>query len=150
MTKSSPGSFLVSVIDIVKHLPLVLVLAVLCAWALDTPSRFPDSFAHPQSTIVSYWHSMLEHRHRSALECFAYGSFADVDQMLPLPELVELRCRDFRLADRGRGTVDVTYTVEYRVAMGDSLAWFETGDRMNFTNRGWKIDRPLFVAEDRH
>jgi hypothetical protein len=62
---------------------------------------------------------------------------------------LELRVRDFRVADRGRGQVDVAYKVEYRVAMGDSLEHFETGDRLSLTHTGWKIDRPILVAYDR-
>ena len=133
-----------------KYLRLASVLAVLCVLGFDTPPRVPYAYARPQDTIDSYWHSMLEHRHRSALDCFTDASYADVERMLPLPEMVELRCRDYQVADRGRGAVDVLYTVEYRVGMGDSLARFATGDRLHFTNRGWKIHQPLFITEDRH
>jgi len=89
---------------------------------------------------------MLEHRHRDALECFAGADPEECSDMLPLPDLVELRCRDFRIADRGRGVVDVLYTVEYRVSMGDSLNRFPSGDRLRLTRGGWKIQQPVFVA----
>jgi hypothetical protein len=88
---------------------------------------------------------MLEHRHRDALECFVDAS-ADATGMLGLPDLVELRPRDFTVADRGSGIVDVTYSVEYRPSMGDSLQRFPTGDRLELTGGGWKIARPLLVA----
>jgi hypothetical protein len=116
---------------------------------LDSPRTLPEHFALPQSTIARYWHSMLEHRHLSALQCFLHATGEGVERMLPLPDLVELRVRDFRVADRGRGQVDVAYKVEYRVAMGDSLEHFETGDRLSLTHTGWKIDRPILVAYDR-
>jgi hypothetical protein len=131
----------------VRPLLLLPLLTAFCSSLQDGPGRLPPAFAYPQSTVVSYWHSMLEHRHLSALECFADASLAEVERMLPLPELVELRCRDFRIQDRGRGQVDVSYTVEYRVAMGEPLAWFETGDRLNLTHGGWKIDRPLMLVQ---
>ena len=133
-----------------KYLQLLTVLAAICVLGFDTPTRVPNAYARPENTIDSYWHSMLEHHHRSALDCFTDASYADVERMVPLPQLVELRCRDYQVADRGRGQVDVLYTVEYRVGMCDSLASFATGDRLQFTNRGWKIHQPLFIAEDRH
>ncbi len=113
----------------------------------DSPRNIPVAYARPQVTISSYWHAMLERRHLSALQCFAEYSPADVDEMLPLPELVELRCCDFRVRDRGRGQVDVTYTVEYRVAMGSPLSRFASGDRLCLTRSGWKIQRPLSARE---
>ncbi len=66
--------------------------------------------------------------------------------MLALPELVELRCVDFRVVNRQNGRADVHYTVEYRVSLTDSLGRFETGDHVHLTNRGWKIERPLQLA----
>ena len=132
-----------------RPLLLLPLLTALCGALQDGPGRLPESYAYPQSTIASYWHSMLEHRHLSALQCFTDASPQEVEQMLPLPDLVELRCRDFRIEDRGRGQVDVIYRVEYRVAMGEPLAGFETGDRLCLTNGGWKIDRPLFLLQAR-
>ena len=128
-----------------RLLPLPLI-AVLLGVVPDSPRRLPEAYALPQSTIALYWHSMLEHRHRAALDCFADADPTDTAEMLPLPDLVELRCRDFRIADRGRGIVDVLYTVEYRVSMGDSLHWFPSGDRLRLTHGGWKIQQPVFVA----
>lgn len=122
---------------------LTLLLASCCALQ-DSPPAVPQAFARPQLTIATYWHSMLEHRLMSALECFAEAG--SVEHMLRLPDLVELRCRDFRVADRGRGVVDVTYVVEYRVSMGDSLHEFPSGDRLCLTHAGWKIQGPLFTA----
>ena len=87
---------------------LPLLLALLGAMR-DSPRDLPEAFARPQTTIANYWHSMIEHRHSSALECFAESSNEDADQMLTLPDLVELRCRDFTVAQRGRGLVDVTW-----------------------------------------
>ena len=124
---------------------LTLLLAS-CGSLQDSPPGLPQAFARPQITVANYWHSMLEHRLLSALECFAESGHENVDSMLRLPDLVELRCRDFRVADRGRGVVDVTYVVEYRVSMGDSLREFASGDRLCLTRSGWKIQGPLFAA----
>ena len=89
---------------------------------------------------------MIERRPFAALECFAAAKPTDVTQMMALPDLVELRCVDFEIADRGRGSVDVAYTVQYRTHMGDSLAAFRTGDRLILTHQGWKISMPLLMA----
>jgi hypothetical protein len=128
---------------------MLLPLAIGLLWtsSLDSPGEVPYGyFYRPQDTIATYWHSMIERRHLQALDCFADTSPKDVHQMLGLPDLVELRCRDFEVADRGRGIVDVAYTVEYRVSMGDALAQFRTGDRLIFTPRGWRISAPLLMA----
>ena len=89
---------------------------------------------------------MLEHQHASALECFADSDRSDLGNMLGLPDLVELRCRDFHLSFLGQGMADARYTIEYRVAMGDSLAHFAAGDRLQLTSSGWKIARPILFA----
>jgi len=123
---------------------LPLLLALLGAMR-DSPRDLPEAFARPQTTVANYWHSMIEHRPSSALECFVESSNEDAEQMLTLPDLVELRCRDFTVAQRGRGLVDVTYLVEYRVGMGDSLRRFPSGDRLCLTQDGWKIQHPLYV-----
>jgi hypothetical protein len=121
---------------------LVLLLGV----TPDSSKELPEAFARPEFTIARYWHSMLEHRHVAALECFADFHPRESSEMLRLPDLVELRCRDFRLTDRGRGVVDVLYTVEYRVSMTDSLNRFPSGDRLRLTRGGWKIQQPVFLA----
>ena len=90
---------------------------------------------------------MIEGRHFSALECFAASQPTEVKQMMALPDLVELRCIDFEIADRGRGSVDVSYTIQYRTQMGESLAAFRTGDRLILTHQGWKISTPLLMAK---
>jgi hypothetical protein len=124
-------------------------LAALLALALGpvVDGRVPatDCYLSPQSTLMSYWHRMLEHRHSEALECFVGGT-KDAAGMLSLPSFVELRCRDFDLQWRRGSTVDVSYKVEYRVAMGDSLQRFPTGDRLVLTAQGWKISHPLLFA----
>lgn len=125
------------------HLLLLLLLLASCTPLRDSPRQVPAAFVRPQSTVANYWHSMLEHRLLSALECFVDSERDDTECMLRLPDLVELRCRDFRVSDRGRGLVDVTYTVEYRVGMGDSLNRFPSGDRLCLTRDGWKIKNPL-------
>ena len=95
--------------------PLLLpVLLALLGSLWDSAPEPPEAYARPQTTIANYWHCMLERRHLSALECFVHYTPADANAMLSLPDMVELRCRDFKVADRGRGIVDVTYTVEYR------------------------------------
>ena len=123
-----------------------LALGLLWTCCLDAPAAVPATFLHPQDTIASYWHSMIEGRGFSALECFAASRPSDVQQMMALPELVELRCVDFEIADRGRGSVDVVYTVQYRTRMGEALAGFRTGDRLILTQQGWKIAMPLLMA----
>jgi hypothetical protein len=131
--------------------PLLLpMLLALLGSLRDSASEPPEAYARPQTTVANYWHCMLERRHLSALECFAHFTPADANEMVPLPDMVELRCRDFAVADRGRGIVDVTYTVEYRVGMGDSLRRFTSGDRLCLTRGGWKIERPLFAARAGH
>jgi hypothetical protein len=126
---------------------LPLALGLLCTVCLDSPDEVPfDYFYRPQDTISTYWHRMIERRHVQALECFAETSSSDVHQMLGLPDLVELRCRDFAVSNRGRGFVDVAYTVEYRVTMRDALSQFRTGDRLMLTPRGWRISAPLLIA----
>jgi hypothetical protein len=122
-----------------------LALGLLWTGCLDTPTEITQTFLRPQDTIASYWHSMIEGRHFAALECFADSRPSDVMQMMALPDLVELRCIDFRIADRGRGAVDVAYTVQYRTQMGEDLAAFRTGDRLILTQRGWKISTPLLM-----
>jgi len=130
----------------VNQFLILALLLVSCGSLQDSPRDVPLAFARPQTTVANYWHSMLEHRLLSALDCFVeYGS-EDMDHMLHLPDLVELRCRDFRVSDRGRGVVDVMYTVEYRVSMGDSLRTFPSGDRLCLTRSGWKIRGPIFAA----
>jgi hypothetical protein len=69
--------------------------------------------------------------------------------MLGLPSLVELRCRDFRLRWLPGGQVDASYDIEYRIAMGEPLQHFASGDRLHLTGTGWKIARPLLVASQR-
>lgn len=129
-----------------KKLRLTALVVLMCGPSFDSPRRLLAAYSRPQNTIASYWHRMLERRHVSALDCFLGSSPEDARNMIALPELVELRCRDFRVRDRGRGQVDVAYVVEYRVAMGDSLASFVTGDRLHLTQRGWKIAHPLLLA----
>ena len=124
---------------------LLTLLLASCSSLRDSPVDLPRAFARPQTTVATYWHSMLEHRVVSTLECFAASGPGDVENMLRLPDLVELRCRDFDVVDRGRGVVDVTYTVEYRVGMGDSLREFRSGDRLCLTRSGWKIQAPIIA-----
>ena len=131
-----------------KRYALVPLLGLLVGSALDSRIPVADCFATPQATISSYWHRMIERRHADALECFVDGT-RDVTGMLGLPDLVELRTRDFDVHWRGGGIVDVAYNVEYRVAMGDSLQKFPTGDQLELTGSGWKISRPLLVAARR-
>ncbi len=131
-----------------KRYVLVPLLALSLGAALDSRTRVAECFATPQATVSAYWHRMIEHRHADALECFVEG-MGDVSGMLPLPDLVELRPRNFVLHWRRGGTVDVGYDVEYRVAMGDSLQHYPTGDQLVLTGAGWKIARPLFVAAQR-
>jgi hypothetical protein len=132
-----------------NKLAFVPLAALLCCGALDAPHVLDDAFRTPEATIASYWHRMVERQHGAALECFLGGITPDPSGMLQLPDLVELRCRDFRLAWRGRGIVDVEYDVEYRVTLGDSLARFATGDRLRFVGTGWKIERPLLMVANR-
>jgi hypothetical protein len=133
-----------------RKLALAPLVALACCAALDAPRELDDAFRTPQSTVSSYWHRMVERRHESALDCFlGGGSAGDAASMLHLPDMVELRCRDFRLEWRGRGIVDVAYDVEYRVSFDDSLARFPTGDRLRFTRSGWKIERPLLLVAQR-
>jgi len=121
---------------------LVLVLGSLH----DSHEFLPDSFASPQATVVSYWQRMIERRHGEALDCFVDGNRSGNVNMFALPELVELRCRNFELEWQPGGTVDVNYQVEYRITLGDSLARFSTGDRLSLTGSGWRIAHPLMVA----
>jgi hypothetical protein len=127
---------------------ILFPLAFVLLWTvcLDRPTSGSLAYHRPQDTIASYWHRMIEGRHLQALDCFANASPEGVRQMISLPNMVELRCRDFSITDQGRGTVDVAYTVEYRVKMGNSLAQFRTGDRLILTQRGWKIAAPIVVA----
>ena len=130
-----------------KTRPLVPSLALLLsAFLLDAQTALPLCYATPQSTVSEYWLRMVEHRHLDALDCFVGAAPDHAAGMLRLPDLVELRCRDFRVAWRGAGVADVQYDVEFRVAMTDSLTRFPTADRLRFTAHGWKIDRPLLVA----
>lgn len=128
-----------------KRLSL-LGLVLLLGWARDTRPGLPESFATPEATVRSYWHSMLEGRHHEALDCFLHAAPSDASSILGLPDLVELRCRDFRAHHRGAGVVDLEYRIEYRVALRDSLASFSSGDRLRLTGRGWKIAQPLLFA----
>jgi hypothetical protein len=129
-----------------KKLLLAPFLALACCTARDARPSMPVSYASPEATVRSYWHRMIERRHVDAVQCFLDAGPSDAAGMLSLPDLVELRCRDFRLTWQGGGVVDVLYNVEYRVAMGDSLQSFPTGDRLNLTSGGWKIALPLFAA----
>ena len=133
-----------------RKLALVPLAALLFFTALDAPREVDEAFRRPESTIASYWLRMAERRHAAALECF-FGatSLEGAKTMLQLPELVELRCRDFRVSWRGRGIVDVHYDVEYRITLADSLAHFSTGDRLRLTGAGWKIEQPIFLVADR-
>ncbi len=116
---------------------------------LDGPLAPPRSYATPQATVSSYWLRMIERRHADALDCFLQQDHHDAGSVMALPDLVELRCRDFHLRYRDQGRVDLSYIVEYRIAMGDSLAHFTTGDCLHLTGRGWKIAHPLLVASER-
>ena len=129
-----------------RLLRIVPFLAFLCLPSMDAPARITAAFARPETTIASYWHNMIERQHLAAILCFLDGEPDGVRQMLGLPDLVELRCRDFNVTQRGRGIVDVKYRIEYRVSMGDSLANFETGDRLCLTNDGWRIVAPLLLS----
>lgn len=137
-----------------KKLPIATLLAlpflvVLCGPMLDGLHATPASYATPQSTVSAYWCRMIERRHSEALDCFLHEDHREAGNMLALPDLVELRCRDFRLHYREQGMVDVSYKIEYRIAMGDSLARFSTGDRLQLTGEGWKISRPLLALSER-
>lgn len=131
-----------------KRYVFVPLLTVLLGPASDHRMTVPTDFATPQSTVSSYWHRMIEHRHGDALECFVEGT-RDASGMLALPDLVELRARDFQVLWRRGGAVDLLYQVEYRIAMGDSLQRFSTGDRLELTGSGWKIAHPLLFASRR-
>jgi hypothetical protein len=130
-------------------LALAPLVAMLCFVALDAPRELDEAFRSPEATIASYWHRMIERRHGAALECFVGAPAPVTTGMLQLPELVELRCRDFRVSSHGRGVVDVAYDIEYRITLADSLARFATGDRLRFTRAGWKIERPLLDIASR-
>jgi hypothetical protein len=130
----------------VKRLLLAVLLAPLCFHVLDGRASLPADYATPQSTIAAYWHRMIERRHAEALECFLGSEPGDLGHMLALPDLVELRPRDFELEFGQDGTVDVHYRIEYRITLVDSLASFATGDRLSLTSTGWKIARPLLLA----
>lgn len=132
-----------------KKLALVPLLVLLLGPTLDERETMVDCFATPQATITSYWQRMIERRYREALDCFVDGHRGDLTGMLGLPSLVELRCRDFRLQWLHGGQVDVSYAIEYRIAMGDSLQRFPSGDRLHLTGQGWKIARPLLLASER-
>jgi hypothetical protein len=121
---------------------LVLVLGSLH----DSHELLPESFASPQATVTSYWQRMIERRHAEALDCFVDGNRVESFEMFTLPDLVELRCRNFALEWQPGGSVDVSYQVEYRITLSDSLARFSTGDRLDLTGSGWRISRPLLVA----
>lgn len=129
-----------------RTLLLLPVLVAVCGTLIDSPRGLPLAFAKPQNTIASYWHRMIERRHAEALQCFTEAVPQDIDTMLALPNLVELRCVDFRISNRTCGRADVRYTIEYRVSLTDSLARFDTGDRVQLTHRGWKIERPLLLV----
>lgn len=128
-----------------KRLALAALTALAFGPVSDRHAPASDTYLTPQSTVSSYWHRMLEHRHLEALECFVGGA-TDPSGMMSLPSVVELHCSDFQLTWRGGGTMDVTYDVVYRMQMGDSLQRFVSGDRMQLTGEGWKIARPMLVA----
>lgn len=128
---------------------LTALLVAACCLAADSPRNNDMAYDTPESTIASYWHRMAERRHAAALECFLGGGTPETGSMLGLPDLVELRPRDFRIEWRGRGIADVQYDIEYRVNLCDSLARFATGDRLRFTGNGWKIERPLLLVANR-
>ncbi len=132
-----------------KKLALVPLLLVLLGPSLDERAGVLDCFSSPQSTVTTYWQRMIERRHRDALECFVEGGRGDSTGMLGLPELVELRPCDFRIRWLHGGQVDLSYSIEYRIAMGEPLQRFSSGDRLHLTGMGWKIARPLLVAEER-
>jgi len=132
-----------------KKLALVPLLLVLMGPVLDERAAMRDCFATPQATVTTYWQRMIERRHREALDCFVDGSHGDLTGMLGLPSLVELRCRDFQLRWLPGGQVDLRYAIEYRIAMGESLQSFASGDRLHLTGTGWKIAHPLLVAAER-
>jgi hypothetical protein len=127
-----------------------LVFAPLLVLALgslhDGHASLPDCYASPQATVSSYWQRMIERRHSEALECFLDGGQDFGAGLLALPDLVELRCRDFHVEWMPDGTADVSYQVEYRITLSDSLNRFPTGDRVNLTGNGWRIAHPLMMA----
>lgn len=130
-------------------LALALCVALVCFLALDVRQERPACYITPEATVTAYWQRMIEHRFPEALECFMGPAPREATGMLQLPELVELRCRDFELQERGLGVVDVNYHIEFRVTLTDSLARFPTGDRLRLTAGGWKIERPLLLAARR-
>jgi hypothetical protein len=132
-----------------KRLLLAVLLAPLCFHVRDGRPSLPEAYATPQSTIGSYWHRMIERRHTEALDCFLGAAPGDIAHMLALPEVVELRPRDFVVEWGAGGTADVHYRIEYRITLGDSLASFATGDRLSLTSTGWKIAHPLLLADAR-
>lgn len=125
------------------YLTVTVVCCLLCA---DVPAAPPPHFVLPESTVASYWHNMAERQLLAALECFIDGVPDEPRDVLELPDLVELRCRDFIVHHRGRGVVDALYRIEYRISMDDPLSSFETGDRLCLTSRGWRIQAPLLFA----
>jgi len=130
-------------------LALALCVALVCFLALDVRQQRPACYTTPQATVTAYWQRMIEHRMHEALDCFMGPAPRELPSMLQLPELVELRCRDFEVQERAPGVVDVNYHIEFRVTLSDSLARFPTGDRLRLTASGWKIDRPLLLAAGR-
>jgi hypothetical protein len=129
-----------------KFLGLGLLLVLACGPARDAAPRISPEHVSPESTVHAYWLHMLQQEYDAALRCFTDYHPAGVPAMQPLPPVVELRCRDFVRRETRPGRVDLAYRVEYRTAMGDSLASFATGDRLSWTNGGWKIARPLLFA----
>jgi len=129
-----------------KYLGLGLMLVLACGPARDAATRLSDDHVSPEATVQAYWLHMLQQNHDAALRCFADYHPAGVPAMQSLPPLVELHCRDFERRDAHRDRVDLAYRIEYRTTMGDSLASFATGDRLTWTQSGWKIARPLLVA----
>lgn len=130
-------------------LALALCVALVCFLALDVRRHRPACYTTPESTVTAYWQRMIEHRLHEALDCFMGPAPREMTGMLQLPELVELRCRDFELQEHSPGVVDLSYHIEFRVALTDSLARFPTGDRLRLTSSGWKIERPLLLAAKR-
>jgi len=129
-----------------KYVGLGLLLVLACGPARDAANVLSHDHVSPEATVRAYWLHMLQQDHDSALRCFADYHPAGVPAMQALPPLVELHCRDFVRHGEQRGRVDLAYRIEYRTAMGESLASFATGDRLAWTQSGWKIARPLLVA----
>lgn len=129
-----------------KFLALGLLLVLACGPARDAASILSPDHVSPEATVRAYWLHMLQQEYDAALRCFADYHPAGVPAMQALPPLVELHCRDFVRRESEAGRVDLSYRIEYRTVMGDTLASFPTGDRLSWTQSGWKIARPLLFA----